>query len=189
MPYGAGCTLTFLVNFGGPLVAVILILIANSQISVVAVTKNTFREIIYTSDSGKNFTWPRREQVATIPGNVTIGGLMMVHERDEAMICGKIMPQGGLQATEAMLYTVNKINELMIIPGIQLAARIKDDCDRDIYGLEQSVDFIRGKSWDRVYLIDICKVNFHIPSKWACTRNHPCISYLNLAIRAYHIHT
>lgn len=37
------------------------------------------------------------------------------------------------------------INENNVIPGIDLGARIKDDCDRDIYGLEQSVDFIRGK--------------------------------------------
>ena len=43
-----------------------------------------------------------------------------------------------------MLYTVDKINEMNLIPGIKLGARIKDDCDRDIYGLEQSVDFIRG---------------------------------------------
>ena len=107
--------------------------------------KSTFREIIYESNNGANYTWPHRDQVATIDGNVTIGGLMMVHERDEQMICGKIMPQGGLQATEAMLYTVNKINDMKLLPGIQLAARIKDDCDRDIYGLEQSVDFIRGK--------------------------------------------
>lgn len=70
---------------------------------------------------------------------------MMVHERDEEMICGKIMPQGGLQATEMMIYTVKKINEMDLIPGVRLGARIKDDCDRDIYGLEQSVDFIRGE--------------------------------------------
>ena len=49
-----------------------------------------------------------------------------------------------IKATEAMLYTVDKINEINLIPGIKLGARIKDDCDRDIYGLEQSVDFIRG---------------------------------------------
>ncbi len=43
-----------------------------------------------------------------------------------------------------MLYTVERINAMDLIPGIRLGARIKDDCDRDIYGLEQSVDFIRG---------------------------------------------
>lgn len=91
-----------------------------------------------------NATWPHREQVAEIPGQVMLGGLMMVHERDDKMICGKIMPQGGIQATEVMLYTIEKVNEMDIIPGVTLGARIKDDCDRDIYGLEQAVDFIRG---------------------------------------------
>ena len=91
-----------------------------------------------------SFNWPYREQVAFIPGNITLGGLMMVHERDEKVICGKIMPQGGLQAAEVMLYTIEQINRMQLIPGVTLGARIKDDCDRDIYGLEQSVTFIRG---------------------------------------------
>ncbi|ELT99215.1 hypothetical protein CAPTEDRAFT_202415 [Capitella teleta] len=93
-----------------------------------------------------NFTWPYREQVAVIEGNITLGGLMMVHERDERLICGKIMPQGGLQATEMMIFTVRKINAMDLIPGVRLGVRIKDDCDRDIYGLEQSVDFIRAQT-------------------------------------------
>ncbi len=91
------------------------------------------------------YTWPYREQVAVVEGDITIGGLMMVHERDEKMICGKIMPQGGLQAAEAMLYTLDQINARQVIPGVVLGARIKDDCDRDIYGLEQAVDFISGE--------------------------------------------
>lgn len=98
----------------------------------------------FITESGVH-KWPYREQVAIVEGNISIGGLMMVHERDEKMICGKIMPQGGLQATEVMLYTIDIINKHEVIPGIRLGARIKDDCDRDIYGLEQSVDFIRGK--------------------------------------------
>ncbi|KAI0238091.1 Metabotropic glutamate receptor 7, partial [Lamellibrachia satsuma] len=88
--------------------------------------------------------WPYKDYVAVVDGNVTIGGLMMVHERHELLVCGKIMPQGGIQATEAMLYTIDVINARNLIPGVKLGARIKDDCDRDIYGLEQSVDFIRG---------------------------------------------
>ena len=55
------------------------------------------------------------------------------------------MFQGGVQATEAMLYTVDYINTNRIIPGVTLGVHIKDDCDRHIYGLEQSLDFIKGK--------------------------------------------
>ncbi|CAD5124837.1 DgyrCDS13094 [Dimorphilus gyrociliatus] len=101
--------------------------------------------ILLVSVANCELIWPKKDQVAIIDGDVAIGGLMMIHERDEHLICGQVMPQGGIQATEAMLYTIRWINDNKIIPGINLGARIKDDCDRDIYGLEQSVDFIRGK--------------------------------------------
>ncbi|CAI9731269.1 metabotropic glutamate receptor 2-like [Octopus vulgaris] len=69
----------------------------------------------------------------------------MIHERSEEMICGAIMPDGGIQALEVMLYTIDQINkDPDFLPGIRLGVLAKDDCDRDIYGLEQSVDFIRG---------------------------------------------
>jgi hypothetical protein len=41
--------------------------------------------------------WPVK-RVAEIPGDVVIGGLHMIHEREDAIICGPVMPQGGLQA-------------------------------------------------------------------------------------------
>ena len=104
-------------------------------------------ETVFRTSAGEGVVWPYKDYVAVVEGNVTIGGLMMVHERDELLVCGKIMPQGGIQATEAMLYTIDVINARNLIPGVKLGARIKDDCDRDIYGLEQSVDFIRGTSW------------------------------------------
>ena len=59
------------------------------------------REMKFTTVHG-NRTWPMRELVSVVEGNITLGGLMMVHERDEEMICGKIMPQGGLQVTMHM---------------------------------------------------------------------------------------
>lgn len=98
-----------------------------------------------TSDGGSMGSWPYREQVAVVEGDVVLGGLMMVHERHNDLICGKVMPQGGIQATEAMLFAIDHVNRNQLIPGVRIGARIKDDCDRDIYGLEQSVDFIRGK--------------------------------------------
>ena len=104
-------------------------------------------ETVFRTSTGEGVVWPYKDYVAVVEGNVTIGGLMMVHERDELLVCGKIMPQGGIQATEVMLYTIDVINARDLIPGVKLGARIKDDCDRDIYGLEQSVDFIRGTSW------------------------------------------
>ncbi|KAF0286761.1 Metabotropic glutamate receptor [Amphibalanus amphitrite] len=80
-----------------------------------------------------------------LEGDLMIGGLMMVHEREDP--CGPIMPQGGIQALEAMLYTLDYINnhEDDMIPGIQLGALILDDCDKDSYGLTQAVEFIKGQ--------------------------------------------
>lgn len=48
-----------------------------------------------------------------------------------------------------MLYAIDFVNEVMAkrgqwIPGVTLGAHILDDCDKDTYGLEQAVDFIRG---------------------------------------------
>ena len=94
--------------------------------------------------SQKVESWPFR-RIAEIPGEITIGGLHMVHERQDQLICGPVMPQGGLQATEVMLYTIDKVNQLGIMPqNVTLGAHILDDCDKDTYGLQQAVDFIKG---------------------------------------------
>lgn len=91
-----------------------------------------------------NITWPVKK-VAEVQGDLTLGGLMMVHEREDKKICGPIMPQGGIQALESMLHTIDYVNSREdILPGITLGAYILDDCDKDTYGLEQSIDFIKG---------------------------------------------
>lgn len=98
---------------------------------------------IFHSDTF-NISWPVKK-VAEVPGDITLGGLMMVHEREDQKICGPIMPQGGIQALECMLHTIDYVNSHDdILPGIKLGAYILDDCDKDTYGLEQSIDFIKG---------------------------------------------
>lgn len=90
--------------------------------------------------------WPVKKE-AIMEGDVILGGLMMVHSREDSMMCGPIMPQGGIQALEAMLYTLDRINEdAVLLPNITIGAHILDDCDRDSYGLEMAVDFIKGMS-------------------------------------------
>ncbi|XP_035210831.1 uncharacterized protein LOC118185141 [Stegodyphus dumicola] len=91
-----------------------------------------------------NYIWPIK-QVAEIKGDIVLGGLMMIHEREDKKICGPIMPQGGIQALECMLYTIDWINSQEgFLPGFKLGAYVLDDCDKDTYGLEQAVDFIKG---------------------------------------------
>lgn len=92
----------------------------------------------------KHQHWPIKRE-AVIEGDLVLGGLMMVHERSDNMTCGPVMPQGGVQALETMLYTLDIINnELRLIPGVTVGAHILDDCDKDTYGLEMAVDFIKG---------------------------------------------
>ena len=56
-----------------------------------------------------------------------------------------VLQKGGLQAAEVMLYTIDKVNEMGIMPsGVTLGTHILDDCDKDTYGLQQAVDFIKG---------------------------------------------
>ena len=45
-----------------------------------------------------NVTWPLK-RVSEMEGNIILGGLMMVHEREDNITCGPIMPQGGIQVT------------------------------------------------------------------------------------------
>uniref|UniRef100_A0A1A9ZPG5 Receptor ligand binding region domain-containing protein n=1 Tax=Glossina pallidipes TaxID=7398 RepID=A0A1A9ZPG5_GLOPL len=86
--------------------------------------------------------WPVKRE-AVVEGDVILGGLMMVHSREDTIMCGPIMPQGGIQALEAMLYTIDCINKVQLLPNITLGAHILDDCDKDSYGLEMAVDFIK----------------------------------------------
>ncbi|KZC14082.1 Metabotropic glutamate receptor [Dufourea novaeangliae] len=89
-------------------------------------------------------TWPVKKE-AVVEGDLVLGGLMMVHEREDTVTCGPVMPQGGVQALEAMLYTMDRLNEGEgIVPGVKIGAHILDDCDKDTYGLEMAVDFIKG---------------------------------------------
>lgn len=89
--------------------------------------------------------WPVKKE-AEVEGEIVLGGLMMVHEREDSITCGPVMPQGGIQALEAMLYTLDRINaNPILLPNITIGAHILDDCDKDTYGLEIAVDFIKGR--------------------------------------------
>ncbi|EDW00819.1 GH20807 [Drosophila grimshawi] len=86
--------------------------------------------------------WPVKH-AAVLEGDVILGGLMMVHSREDSITCGQIMPQGGIQALEAMLYTLDQVNKMQLLPNVTLGAHLLDDCDKDTYGLEMAVDFIK----------------------------------------------
>lgn len=103
--------------------------------------------------------WPVKKE-AVVEGDLVLGGLMMVHEREDSITCGPVMPQGGIQALEAMLYTLDRLNYAQdpLLPNVTIGAHILDDCDKDTYGLEMAVDFIKGM-WCVVCFI-LCFVCF-----------------------------
>jgi metabotropic X receptor len=50
-----------------------------------------------------------------------------------------------IKALETMLYTIDQINPILFkTAGFTIGAHILDDCDKDTYGLEQAVAFIKG---------------------------------------------
>ena len=100
------------------------------------------------SSSKLNYTWPLKRSV-DLEGDILLGGLHMVHERNVANVCGTVMGQGGVQAVETMLHAIDYVNNEMTsrgewIQNVTLGAHILDDCDTDTYGLEMAVDFIKG---------------------------------------------
>ena len=52
--------------------------------------------------------WPLKRSV-DLEGDIFLGGLHMVHERNDANTCGPIMPQGGVQAVETMLHAIDHV--------------------------------------------------------------------------------
>ncbi|XP_059473816.1 probable metabotropic glutamate receptor mgl-1 [Neocloeon triangulifer] len=104
----------------------------------------TLGPTVVAADEVEGAVWPVKRE-AVVEGDLVLGGLMMVHEREDSITCGPIMPQGGVQALEAMLYTVDRVNEdKNFFLGFTLGAYVLDDCDKDTYGLEMAVDFIKG---------------------------------------------
>jgi hypothetical protein len=108
----------------------------------------SFRSLIEPIETSEVETvgvhWPVKRE-AVVEGDLVLGGLMMVHEREDMYTCGPIMPQGGIQALETMLYTLDVLNRDQMIPNVTIGAHILDDCDKDTYGLEMAVDFIKGR--------------------------------------------
>lgn len=104
--------------------------------------------------------WPVKRE-ALVEGDLVLGGLMMVHERDDTYVCGPVMPQGGIQALETMLFTLDVINNSTLLPHIKVGAHILDDCDKDTYGLEMAVDFIKGEFVFPVFYLLFRRIRIH----------------------------
>ncbi|XP_067842429.1 metabotropic glutamate receptor 5b [Heptranchias perlo] len=90
-----------------------------------------------------------RRVVAHMPGDIIIGALFSIHHQPPAdkvheRKCGDIREHYGIQRVEAMLHTLDRINEdQMLLPNITLGCEIRDSCWHSAVALEQSIEFIR----------------------------------------------
>uniref|UniRef100_A0A3Q3KKF4 Metabotropic glutamate receptor 5 n=1 Tax=Monopterus albus TaxID=43700 RepID=A0A3Q3KKF4_MONAL len=90
-----------------------------------------------------------RRVVAHIPGDIIIGALFSVHHQPPAdkvheRKCGAVREQYGIQRVEAMMHTLDRINnDPQILPNITLGCEIRDSCWHSAVALEQSIEFIR----------------------------------------------
>lgn len=54
--------------------------------------------------------------------------------------------EDGIQPLEAMLYTIERINnDPKILPGVRLGTLAFDTCDNPSYALERAFYFVKGK--------------------------------------------
>ena len=83
---------------------------------------------------------------ADVAGDLILGGLFPVHSKAEGdSPCGKINRARGIQRLEAMLYTIDEINnDPRVLTNITLGARVFDTCSKDTYALEQSLEYVRA---------------------------------------------
>ncbi|XP_070800121.1 metabotropic glutamate receptor 5 isoform X2 [Pituophis catenifer annectens] len=90
-----------------------------------------------------------RRVVAYMPGDIIIGALFSVHHQPSVdkvheRKCGEVREQYGIQRVEAMLHTLDRINQNQtLLPNITLGCEIRDSCWHSAVALEQSIEFIR----------------------------------------------
>ncbi|CAG5104224.1 Similar to Grm4: Metabotropic glutamate receptor 4 (Mus musculus) [Cotesia congregata] len=81
-----------------------------------------------------------------VSGDITLGALFPVHKKgSDGKSCGNIQLEDGIQPLEAMLFTVQQINQNpRILPGIKLGVLAFDSCDNPNHALQQALNFVKG---------------------------------------------
>ncbi|XP_077509503.1 metabotropic glutamate receptor 2-like [Amblyomma americanum] len=93
--------------------------------------------------SGVAAAWPI-QRMTNFSGDILLGALFPVHERNATYECGRIQDEG-VEQLEALLFTLHKINnDSTLLPGVSLGVLALDSCDSTEYALEQSLDFVKG---------------------------------------------
>ncbi|CAH8461448.1 unnamed protein product [Schistosoma margrebowiei] len=87
-----------------------------------------------------------KHTVASIPGDIMLGGLFPVHTSG-VTTCESINPERGIQRVEAMLFTLDEINNnTNLLPGLTLGTTIRDTCSDTNHALEQALKFVQAST-------------------------------------------
>ena len=81
------------------------------------------------------------------PGDVKLGALFPIHKDGHTREnpCDKIQKEDGVQPLEAMLFSLDEINENDdILPGISLGVSVVDSCDNPLHASEKAVPLLKG---------------------------------------------
>ncbi|KAH8039860.1 hypothetical protein HPB51_009116 [Rhipicephalus microplus] len=98
---------------------------------------------VCSGGSGGVAGWPI-QRMTNFSGDILLGALFPVHERNATYECGRIQDEG-VEQLEALLFTLHKINnDSALLPGVSLGVLALDSCDSTEYALEQSLDFVKG---------------------------------------------
>ncbi|QQP57591.1 Metabotropic glutamate receptor [Caligus rogercresseyi] len=93
-------------------------------------------------------------------GDILLGSLFPIHKQNhlhKGDPCGDIQSEDGIQPLEAMLFTLDNINEdESILKGVRLGAVAYDSCDDPIFASEQAVPFLEG-FMSRKYEVESCE--------------------------------
>lgn len=77
------------------------------------------------------------------PGDITIGGLFLLHYSTENGNCGEFFPIG-LGHVAAMIFALDKINkDPKLLPNVTLGYDIRDYCESTAKAMKHTYDFVR----------------------------------------------
>ena len=77
------------------------------------------------------------------PGDITLGGLFLVHYTTDDGECGDVFPPG-LGHVQAMLFAIEKINQNQsLLPKLTLGYDIWDYCENAAMAMGHTYDFVR----------------------------------------------
>ena len=72
-----------------------------------------------------------------------LGGLFPIHSDQGGGQCGAVREERGLERMEAMLYAIDRINNnASLLNGLSLGYDIRDTCNSENIGLDESIDLI-----------------------------------------------